>query len=289
MNETVDVSVVIATRGERPDALARCLEAVDHGAVRPREVIVVDQSGASGGGGGRSFPVHVITSGPGLSRGRNAGAAAAACELVAVTDDDCVPDAHWLQAAVDAFGSEAEIAAVCGAVLPLPDETGLLVPVSSRTSPQAMTATSSPAPWRLGSGGNIVISRMWLTRIGGWDERLGAGSPGLAGEDVDLLHRLLRAGGPIRYEPAAAVLHEQKLPGERRTRRRGYGFGVGAACALWLRTGDASGLLVLITWIALRLRLLASACARARWPAAADEVRVLRGTIAGARHGLRAR
>jgi GT2 family glycosyltransferase len=284
------VSVVIATRGDRPAALERCLNGLEAGSVHPDEVIVVDQGGGESPAE-RPFPVEIVPQAArGLSRGRNVGIRhAAVADVVAVTDDDCVPTSAWLEASLAALAADSSLAAVCGAVEPLPDPTGELVPVSSRRDGRARTASRSLEPWRLGTGGNVVARRDWLVRIGGYDERLGAGSPGLAGEDVDLVHRLLRAGGPVRYEPAAAVLHEQKRPEERRRRRYEYGFGVGAACGLWLRVRDATSLGVLAAWIALRLRLLVGAAVAGRWKAVADEVRVLAGTAAGVGYGLAAR
>jgi len=283
------VSVIVATRGDRPDGVERCLAALAAGELLPAEVIVVDQGGgASSPAGTFPFPVHVVRlTGRGLARGRNAGLAASSSPVVAVTDDDVVPTQAWLASACSALASDSALSAVSGAVLPLPDPTGTLVPVSSRTRVDAVTATRSLAPWRLGSGGNLVARRDWLERIGGYDERLGAGSDGLAGEDVDLLHRLLRTGGRLRYEPAVAVRHEQKGAGERRLRRRSYGFGVGAACGIWARSGDASAIAILASWLALRLRLLAASLLRGRAAGVSDELRVLRGTVAGLRYGLR--
>jgi GT2 family glycosyltransferase len=285
--EPADVSVVIATRGDRPQALLRCLRALDEGTVRPREVVVVNQ-------GGEQLPDQPVSvtltavpqDGHGLSSGRNLGIATASCPLVAITDDDCVPAQDWLERGLAAFAADPGLVAVCGPVAPLPDPTGALVPVSSRRSARSVTATRSFSPWQLGSGGNTIVRRSWLERIGSYDERLGAGSAGLAGEDVDLIHRLLRAGAPVRYDGAVTVLHEQKLPREHRARRRGYGFGVGGACGLWARSHDVSAGPVLVAWLLLRLRLLAAACVRGRLAAAADELRVLAGTVAGVRYGL---
>src|SRR5437016_4105214 len=95
------VSVVIATRGDRPAALERCLDGLEAGSVRPHEVIVVDQGPGGSLGTGRPFAVEVVAlAGRGLSRGRNAGIRRAASDVVAVTDDDCVPGAAWLETAL---------------------------------------------------------------------------------------------------------------------------------------------------------------------------------------------
>ena len=82
------------------------------------------------------------------------------------------------------------------------------------------------------------MRRDWFDRIGGSDDRLGPGTPGRGGLDMDLFYRALRAGGAALYEPTAVVRHERATPDGRLARRRPYGFGMGVACAIRLRTRD---------------------------------------------------
>lgn len=281
---TVPVSVVIPTLGRR-ESLLRCVRAVGNGTTHPAEIVIVDQSGdddlvAACTEAAAPVPLVAVRKPAGsLSAARNAALAVVGQPLVAVTDDDCEPDPSWLAAAAAAFDADPSLVAVCGPVLPLPDPTGTLVPVSSRTSGTTVTFRRTREPWRVGSGGNLVARTASLRSAGGYDERLGAGSAGGAGEDVDVLHRLLRQG-PIRYDAEAAVRHEQKTPDARRATRGRYGRGVGAAVGIWLRRGELSAALVLLRWLLLRLRLLI------RDP---GELRVLAGTAGGLVYGLRAR
>jgi GT2 family glycosyltransferase len=281
---TVPVSVVIPTLGRRESVL-RCIRAVSGGDVLPAEIVLVEQSGdeslieACTNAAAPVTLVAVRKAAGGLSAARNGALAVAQQPLVAVTDDDCVPTPGWLANAVAALDGDPALVAVCGPVLPLPDPSGMLVPVSSRTSATAQTFTRTHEPWRVGSGGNLVARAATLRRIRGYDERLGAGSPGAAGEDVDILHRLLQLG-PIRYDPGAAVQHEQKPAEARRATRGRYGRGVGAAVGIWLQGRELSATLVLLRWLLLRLRLL---------PGDRAELRVLAGTAGGLLYGLRAR
>ena len=281
---TVPVSVVIPTLGRR-ESLLRCVRAVSSGSAPPAEIVVVDQSADDGLVDAcleAAAPVPLVAvrkPAGGLSAARNAALAVVGQPLVAVTDDDCEPEPGWLAAAAGALEDEPALVAVCGPVLPLPDPTGTLVPVSSRTSETTATFGRSSEPWRVGSGGNLIARTASLRAAGGYDERLGAGSPGGAGEDVDVLHRLLRQG-PIRYDAQAIVRHEQKPPAARRATRSRYGRGVGAAVGIWLRGGELGAALVLGRWLLLRLRLLA------RDP---SELRVLAGTAGGLVYGLRVR
>src|SRR5262249_59428676 len=112
---------------------------------------------------------------------------------------------------------------------------------SSRRGTERVEFRGRPLPWLVGTGANIAVRREWASRIGGYDERLGAGTRGGAGEDLDFLYRLLRSGAHVRYEPDALVYHERQSKARRRKTRTSYGRGVGACCALWLRERDAGG------------------------------------------------
>lgn len=142
-------------------------------------------------------------------------------------------------------------------------------------------------PWQVGSGNNFAFRREWLAAVGGNDERLGPGSRGRGGVDMDLFYRLLRAGARIRYEPAATVLHAMATPPERLARRVPYGYGMGAAVGIWLRERDAFAALVLARWLALRLRRALGGLARLDLRRVYEEALVLRGTAAGLAFGLR--
>jgi len=81
------VSVVVCTM-DRPEALDRCLRALRECTPPPEQVVVVDQGAQPVAPEG----VEVVRmTERGVSRGRNRGARAAEHELLAFTDDDCVP------------------------------------------------------------------------------------------------------------------------------------------------------------------------------------------------------
>lgn len=289
-----DITVAIATVG-RPEALRRCLDAIDRGTAQPGEILVVDQSAddrtralvrSREAGTG---PIRHIAQGPlGLSASRNAAFREATTAAVAVTDDDCVPAEDWL-ATIDEVLSAADApAAVTGRVLPLGSEAEGLA-VSSREDARAKEYRGRQLPWQVGTGANMAARREWWDRIGGYDRRLGTGTRGAAGEDLDFLHRLLRAGAVVRYEPGALVYHQRQTSARRRATRSAYGRGVGACCALWVREGDVSGLSILGHWLGMRGGLLAGAARRRDWKRVEEEVLVLRGTAGGLAYGAFAR
>ena len=289
------ISVAIATL-DRPEGLRRCVEALLAGAVLPDEIVVVDQ-----GNGTRTETllrelgpvaagiVHVRQGRRGLSASRNAGLEAATSTVVAVTDDDCVPDASWIGELKRAFAAKDAPDAVCGRVLPLGPAEPDRVAVSSRTSKVPREFTGNALPWVVGTGANFAARRDLVRAAGGYDERLGAGSAGGAGEDLDVVRRLLRHGARIRYEPRSLVYHERQAAARRRATRSSYGRGAGACFGLWLRERDLFALRALTAWVALRLRRLALGATQRDGGAVREELVVLAGTLAGVAYGLRAR
>ena len=289
-----EISVAIATR-DRPELLARLLEALRAGDLHPREVVVVDQSGDDRSerisrerASGNLEIRYVRDYGKGLASAQNRAFSHAQCPVIAVTDDDCVPAADWLAVMENRFSAERELGALTGPVFPLPADDADLVPVSTRTSPLVRTFSGRHVPWEVGSGNNFAVRREWLEIVRGNDERLGPGASGQGGVDMDLFYRLLRSGARIRYDPACLVQHAKATKEERLARRAPYGHGIGADVAIWLREGDLFALWVLARWLAMRLRRLGAGVRRRDRTLAYEEALVLGGTARGLLFGLRA-
>jgi GT2 family glycosyltransferase len=290
--QQANMTVAVATM-DRPGALARCLDAILTGDQQPRELIVVDQGHDDRAAAtvrdrdpGDALIRYVKQETRGLAASRNVALAAGECPVVAVTDDDCVPSPGWVAALERVFSSPNAPDAVTGPVLPLADrDNGYSL--SSRTSLERVDYSGHQAPWLVGTGANLAVKRDLADAIGGYDERLGAGSPGGAGEDLDFIHRLLRAGALIRYEPDALVYHELQSRHRRRATRSSYGRGIGACCGLWLRDRDPSAVRILGRWLRLRARLLAGATLRRDREGIVEELLVFGGTARGLRYGLR--
>jgi GT2 family glycosyltransferase len=290
------VSVAIATMN-RPEGLARCVTAVLGGPVLPAELVIIDQSAddatetlVAGSGWQAVLPVRYVRQARrGLAASRNAAIAAAAHGIIAFTDDDCVPDAGWVAAIVTAFARGDGADAVTGRVLPLGPERPGVYAVSTHASAVRAVFRRRALPWSVGSGGNAAVRREWLTRIGGFDERFGAGAPLRSAEDMDLFYRLLRAGAVVHYEPDAVVYHERQSGERRLASRPSYGFGMGAFCAVWARRADVYALWILGRWCADRAILLLRAGVRLRWRRVREEWLMLHGAGHGVACGLRLR
>lgn len=295
MPKIVEITVAVATL-DRPEALARCLDAMLAGDLLPRELLVVDQSAGDAARAvveaidRRGVEVRYIRQPRlGLSASRNAAVARATSPLVAVTDDDCVPSASWLATIARDFASGDAPDVVTGRVLPLgPDVPGLYA-VSTRESTTRAIRTGRVEPWHVGTGGNLAFRREWVDRAGGYDERLGAGSPGEAGEDMDLFYRLTTAGARVLFDPESVVYHERKSWATLVARQRCYGRGIGAFATIWTRRRHAYPLYILALWLGHHAKRLTRAAAGRRWDVIRETISTLRGTAGGVVYGLRVR
>lgn len=286
------VTVGVATCG-RPDGLARCLRALASQSDPPAEVIVVDQAPsdeARAAVAATPLPRARYLEQPrlGLSASRNLALASAREDVLAVTDDDCVPDDGWLTAVASAFERQPRPQAVSGPILPLGEGPPGTFAISLRESPTAVDHSSRVVPWSVGSGGNFAARVPVLRDCGGWDERLGTGSGGQAGEDADLFYRLLLAGAVVRYEPAAVVRHEWQTRARRLATRSSYGHGVGAMCGLWLARRDPYALRMLAAYSRLHVRPLLGGLRRRDRARTEEHARALAGLLPGLAYGLRA-
>lgn len=216
MSERPRVSVVVSTyqrAADLPglvDALERQTYPLDE-----IEVVIVDNGSTDETQevlgrlvGTAAFGMRAIRLGvnEGSSGGRNAGWRAASGEVVAFTDDDCLPEPDWLKAGLEAMDE--------GVVL-----------VQGRTIPQRKVralerSAGSPRPDGLYPTCNVFYDRQTLEATGGFDRADGArlgfrpGSFGSSygfGEDTLLAWRVARSG-QVAYAPDAVVRHAVVRP-----------------------------------------------------------------------------
>lgn len=217
------VSVVIPTR-DRPRQLRDCLAALrelDYPRAR-LQVIVVDDGGTGELASQVSDAVLVRqqpSSGPGAARNR--GAEAADGELLAFTDDDCLPEPGWLRALAGA--AEGGSAAGGRTVNALPSNP---YSEASQYIQELVYAhyNRDPEAARFLASNNLAVARDAFRELGGFHaERFP-----FASEDRDFCDRWLASGRALRYEPAAMVRHAHELD-LRRFVRQHIAYGRGAA------------------------------------------------------------
>jgi GT2 family glycosyltransferase len=220
------ISVVVCSR-DRPQQLRDALPCI-LASLRPGdELVVVDSASRTPAtvAVADELSVRCVRSPePGLARARNAGLRATHKPLVAFTDDDCYPDEAWLAAAARPF-NEPTVGVVTGLVR---SNRPASLSNSTYDRPDRRVVNRVIDPERLGHGANMTYRREALESIGGFDERLGAGTRMRSAEDVDAFFRILEAGWTLVYDPEASVLHDQWREGESLALRYGYGLGNGA-------------------------------------------------------------
>lgn len=200
---TPDVSVVVPT-WRRPDLLERCLSALTHQTLAPEryEIVVCDDGpdeatrevarrfAAAQSERGLRIDYLPIRATQGPAAARNAGWRHARAPVIAFTDDDTIPDAHWLERGL-AVLTDGVSAAAGTIVVPLPPQpTDYEADASGLARAEFATA-------------NAFVRRAALVAVGGFDERFTAAWR----EDSDLQFALMRIGARIARAHDAIVLH----------------------------------------------------------------------------------
>lgn len=241
------IALCIATR-DRPELVERhlvpCLRRLPAGT----SVIVVDQSATDTTAeqlDGLRGILCVRTSEVGLSRARNLAVRTTRAPVLAFTDDDASFEPSWLDRLVELFLEYPDAGAVCGRAL-----TPLGEPVLGTVKRPGVYRWPT-SPFGLGVGVNMALRREALIAAGPFDEELGAGSTFRAGEDTDMLYRVMRAGWSVVCSDDVVVTHHQwRSQREELQLYYAYGVGAGAQTAKHVSAGDREA-----GWMGLRLQL----------------------------------
>lgn len=193
---------------------------------------------------------------PGLSAARNAALRTSAADVIAFTDDDCLPQADWALVLCARFDARQEAPAVVGGRVELHDPQDL--PMTINTSRMPLRVESPTLALSSFLGCNMAIPRSVVQRVGGFDETLGAGAPFHSAEDWDYLYRALRQGFALQYCPDVVVFHNhgRRTAADRARLRRGYAIGAGALYWKHWNIGDWRGLKNFYWWGLVQIRTL---------------------------------
>jgi GT2 family glycosyltransferase len=230
------LSLVVTTVGRVPQVL-RLARSVDASpAVDQIELVVVDQSADQRAVRALTELAPAVTwtsttSGRGASVGRNAGLQLATGDVVGFPNDNTWYPEGTLAALIDRFATQ-------------PDLGGLCVPLTTADGRPAMLRwATSAGPVRGRNSHRTVIApgmffrRALVEQAGGFDERIGTGSPGpvQSGEEPDLVFRLQARGARVDYDPAFVVHNDEprdEIVPAFVTKMSGYGVGQGL---IWRR------------------------------------------------------
>jgi glycosyltransferase involved in cell wall biosynthesis len=250
-----DVSVIVCTYN-RARLLEGALAAVGAQRTSPGlrwELVVVDNNSrddtkdvVEAFKAGAPAPTSYVFEGrQGISHARNAGAGAAAAELLAFTDDDCRPEPTWLQKVVDSmqkWGADG----LGGRILPqwsappppwLARDQHLWTTLAMLNDSEVRRVEIGP--WQRAHGfrvwgANMSFRRTAFNAVGGFDPLWGAkGKKQYAGEDIRFVRRVIEAGKIVMFDPAPTVWH---LVGSERMRKgyfRKYSFYYGEGSAFY--------------------------------------------------------
>jgi glycosyltransferase involved in cell wall biosynthesis len=197
----VSVSIIIPALNEEK-MIGRCLESLTRLAfARDRfEVLVVDN-------GSRDKTLAIANSfkdrlnlkvlqqaGVRISALRNLGARAAAGDILAFLDADCLAPADWLDR-IFALAA-ADDAGVLGAHYLLPEDSSWVGRTWHRYQEAPKTGEVSHVP-----AGDLIMRREDFLNLGGFDETI------QTNEDYELCDRARKAGMAVRAFPQIGVIH----------------------------------------------------------------------------------
>jgi glycosyltransferase involved in cell wall biosynthesis len=214
---SLTASVIIATYTERRwYSLCRAVTATLGQDPTPHEVIVVvDHNRELLKRARKEFAGTIVianTCGRGDAGSANCAVARATGDVIALVDDDAVPESGWLGALLGAYTGE-DVLGVGGLLTPqwesarpgwFPDEFLWVVGCSYRGLPRGR------APVRNLIGANMSVRRDLFLEVGGFREELArVGTKPFAGREAEFCIRAARArpAGHFIHEPAARVTH----------------------------------------------------------------------------------
>lgn len=220
-------SLIVATRG-RTRELSELFDSLLAQNRTDFEVIVVDQNEDDrlapilAGFRDRLRLIWQRSARPNACHARNLGLSLSQGEIVAFPDDDCLYPPDLLARVDAAFAADPALQVLTG---PAASPEGGLGSGRWRRDAGAITPANV---WTSVIEFNLFLRRGTVLALGGFDERLGPGTPYGSAEGNDLVLRAIRAGHKAVYDPGQRVLHpDKRLTPVAVERAQLYGTGLG--------------------------------------------------------------
>ena len=237
------ITVVVSTRN-RGDGIVKTVETILSSNYTQFELRVIDQSEDESTEASLLPFVksphlqYLRTVSKGVSAGRNLGINSTQNEFIAVTDDDCEIPRCWLKELAAAFSVDPRIGVIFGNALPGPHDHGAGF-IPSYVRKDSFLARSIYEKHRVeGISACMGLRRSVWQRLGGFDERLGAGTSFRSAEEVDFAIRTLLAGYFVYETPNVAIIHHGfRTRKQSSTLIHGYYYGTGAMFAKHIKCG----------------------------------------------------
>jgi glycosyltransferase involved in cell wall biosynthesis len=236
------ISVILCTH-RRPQYIQDVLGGLAQLDPAPHEVVVVDNDP-----GEHDCRAIVEAAGfryvredrRGLDNARNTGVRHATGDIVAFTDDDCVPWPAWLRS-VPATFADPLVGAMSGPAFPWKLDTPSRVRME-RQAPLSRGLNRLEYTWHsisinhaggVGFGANMAFRRSVLAELGPepFPPELDAGTPTESGGDYYVFARTIAGGHRVIYEPDMFTFHQHR-PDPRALHRAVRGYGVGCSSAI---------------------------------------------------------
>jgi GT2 family glycosyltransferase len=233
------ISIVIATK-DRPDQLSEFLSSIQRAGDKYYELIVVDSSDDEEIRTRNRRAVedvkgkYIYEERRGISLARNTGVEKSSSDIVVFADDDFIVRKGWIRNLIRNY-EDPEVACCTGNMLSFRNDA------TSRLFERSMSFDrgnrkrvfskediniirlldtiplvgnirlfeKTPVPWSIGHG--FCSFRIEIfQKVGFFNTSLGAGSPSLGGEEIDMFYRILKKGFKIVYEPEAVIYHDHR-------------------------------------------------------------------------------
>jgi glycosyltransferase involved in cell wall biosynthesis len=209
------------------------------------EVLIVDNNSTDGTGKAVAPLVekdphrfrYFLETRQGKSAALNTGIKESRGEILAFTDDDCLPNPDWLSSIVEEFSADPSLGAIGGRVELYNKQDK---PVSIRTCTQRTLISTPNQLFSLLIGCNMAVHRRVCERVQEFDTSLGPGNRTRALEDMDFLYRIYKQGFKMVYSPAVLVFHNhgRRSEADVQSLTRNYLIGRGAFYCKHILRGD---------------------------------------------------
>jgi GT2 family glycosyltransferase len=215
------ISVLISTLN-RPQQIRRCLSSLLKNSYSNFEILLVDQSTNNE----TEEVVHQLRSKKikyirmyekGKAKALNLMIRRARSSILAFTDDDCVVNRDWFQEISTFYRKCPRTAGVFGNIYPYRPKQHLHECCPATFTADKVRSFSDPGQLHyhtVGQGNNMSLRKSVIERVGGFKEWLGVGSIAQAGEESDLIFRILLDHHILMTNPKMIAFHDRWMTSE---------------------------------------------------------------------------